>query len=206
MNEIIISENRLSESTFITSPLVDIALHKIGAISYAITEKGNGMRFAFASSELTKYLARRQDQKITDVKLLKQSPVIGYEEDETLILRLKLGNGKVVMLNKYDHLFEYEPVILEEGEGILTSAHKQWALPADSVAGLMLLSQRMIHTIEDIAEEGQHSYLIHLLWREYRLALEISGDDECERLCVEGEFMAFSVKRFAHGLFVFDHP
>jgi serine/threonine protein phosphatase 1 len=26
-----------------------------------------------------------------------------------------------------------------------------------------------------------------------------------ERICVEGEFMSFSVKRFAHGLFIFDY-
>ncbi|PXA05736.1 hypothetical protein DDZ13_02375 [Coraliomargarita sinensis] len=205
MNEINISEDRLSESTIFTSPLLDIALHKVGAITFAITEKSYGLRFAFASAELAKYLERQQNPNITDVKLLRQHPVVGYEEDETLILRLKLDRGKVVMLNKYDHIYEYEPIILEEGDGILTSAHKQWGLPAESVAGLMLLTRRMIQTVEDIADEGQHSYLIHVLWQEYRLALEISGCSEAERISVEGEFMAFSVKRFTGELFVFDH-
>jgi hypothetical protein len=205
MNEINISEDRLSESTFLTSPLLDIALHKIGAITYAITEKNCGMRFAFSSAELTKFLTSREELKINDVKLLKQTPVIAYEEDETLILRLKLNDGTVMILNKYDHIYLYEPVVLEKGESILTSAHKQWGLPADSFAGLMLLTRRMINTIEDIADETQHGYLISVLWKEYRLAVESSRADECDRLCIEGEFMAFSVKRFVGGLFVFDH-
>jgi len=205
MNEINVSEDRISGSTFITSPMLDIALHKIGAITYGITEKGRGLRFAFASAELTKYLTRRKTKKITDVKLLRQYPLIGYEEDETNLLWLKFDDARIATLNKYDHVYEYEPTILEQGESILLSAHKQWGLPADGIAGLMLLTRRMINTVEDIAEEGQHAYLISVLWKEYRLAVENSGADEFERICVEGEFMAFSVKRFAHGLFVFDY-
>ena len=205
MNEININEGCLDGSTLISAPGIDIGLWKIGHISFAITEKGYGMRFAFASAELTKYLARREQYKITDVKLLKQYPIVGYEDDETNILRLKFDDAKVALLDKYDHIYEFEPIILERGESILTSAHKQWGLPAQGIAGLMLLTSRMIHTIEDIADEGQHAYLICILWKEYRLAVENSGADEFERICVEGEFMSFSVKRFAHGLFVFDY-
>jgi len=205
MNEINIDEGRLESSTLLSIPGIDIALWRIGHITYGITEKGYGLRFAFSSSELTKYLSRRKNHKITDVKLLKQYPLVGYEEDETNILWLKFDNAKVTFLDKYDHIYEFEPVIMERGESILTSAHKQWGLPADGIAGLMLLSSRMIHTIEDIADEGQHAYLISIIWKEYRLAVENAGADEFERICVEGEFMSFSVKRFAHGLFVFDH-
>ena len=205
MNEINISEERLKGSTLLSVPGLDISLWKIGHITYAITEKGQGMRFAFASAELTKYLARQKPKRITDVKLLKQSPIFGYAEDETNVLRIKFSDSKIATLDKYDHLYEFEPIIFEQGESILTSAHKQWCLPADGIAGLMLLTRRMINTIEDIADEGQHAYLINILWKEYRLALEKSGDDEFDRICVEGEFMAFSVKRFAHGLFVFDY-
>jgi hypothetical protein len=205
MNEININEGRLDGSILLSTAGMDIALRKIGHISYGVTEKGYGLRFAFASAELTKYLARRKKRKIIDVKLLKQYPIVGYEEDETNILRLRFDDSKVALLDKYDHVYEFEPVILERGESILVSAHKQWALPANGVAGLMLLTRRMIHTIEDIADEGQHAYLINILWKEYRLAVETSRADEFERICVEGEFMSFSVKRFAHGLFVFDH-
>ena len=205
MNEINISEERLKGSTLLSVPGLDIGLWKIGHITYAITEEGQGMRFAFASAELTKYLARQRPKRITDVRLLKQSPIIGYDEDVTNVLRIKFSDAKIATLDKYDHLYEFEPIILEQGESILTSAHKQWGLPADGIAGLMLLSSRMIHTIEDIADEGQHAYLINILWKEYRLAVESNGADEFERICVEGEFMAFSVKRFAHGLFVFDY-
>ena len=74
-----------------------------------------------------------------------------------------------------------------------------------SIAGFMLFTDRLIRTIEDIAEEGQHGYLVSVLWADYRLALESTGSNETDRVCVEGEFLAFSVKRFAHGLFVFDH-
>lgn len=37
-----------------------------------------------------------------------------------------------------------------------------------------------------------------------RFAVESSEADEFEQIDVEGEFMAFSVKRFAHGLYIFD--
>jgi len=205
MNEINISEERLNGAKLLSLPGLDISLWKIGHITYAITEKDQGMRFAFASAELTKYLARQKPKRITDVKLLKQSPIIGYEEDETNVLRIKFSDAKIATLDKYDHVYEFEPIILEEGESILTSAHKQWGLPADGIAGLMLLTRRMINTIEDIADEGQHAYLINVLWKEYRLAVESSDADEFERICIEGEFIAFSVKRFAHGLFVFDY-
>lgn len=205
MNEININEERLDGSTLLSSPGIDIGLRKIGHISYAITEREYGMRFAFSSAELTKFLSRRKNRKITDVKLLKQYPIVGYDEDETNVLQLKFDNAKIVTLNKYDHVYEFEPVILETGESILVSAHKQWGLPADGIAGLMLLTRRMINTIEDIADEGQHAYLINVLWKEYRLAIEDSGTDEFERICIEGEFISFSVKRFAHGLFVFDY-
>lgn len=205
MNEININEGRLDGATRLSSIGMDIGLWKIGHISYAVTEKGYGLRYAFASAELTKYLSRRKTTKITDVKLLKQFPVVGYEEDETHVLKLKFSDAKIATLDKYDYLYEFEPIIREQGNSILTSAHKQWGLPPNGIAGLMLLSSRMIHTIEDIADEGQHAYLINILWKEYRLAIENSGADEFERICIEGEFMAFSVKRFAHGLFVFDY-
>jgi len=205
MNEININEGRLDGSILLSTPGMDIALRKIGHISYGITEKGNGLRFAFASAELTKYLSRRKDRKIYDVKLLKQYPIVGYEEDETNVLRLKFDDAKVALLDKYDHIYEFEPVILEQGGSILTSAHKQWGLPAQGIAGLMLLTRRMIHTIEDVADEGQHGYLVSVLWSDYKLALESTGSNETDRVCVEGEFITFSVKRFAHGLYVFDH-
>ena len=54
----------------------------------------------------------------------------------------------------------------------------------------LLLPKRLIQTIEDIANEGQRAYLINVLWREYCLALENSGNDEFERLSIEGESMA----------------
>jgi len=205
MNEINITEERLKGSTLLSNPGADIGLWKIGHITYALTEKGYGMRFAFTSAELPKYLARNKKSKITEVKLFKQTPVVAYEEDETHVLKLRFSDAKIATIDKYDHVYEFKPIILEKGESILTSAHKQWGLPADGIAGLMLLTRRMINTIEDIADEGQHAYLIQILWKEYRLAIECSGADEFERISVEGEFMSFSVKRFAHGLFVFDY-
>jgi len=205
MQEININEERLDGSTLLSIPGIDIGLWKVGHITYAITEKGHGMRFAFSSAELTKYFSRRKSSKITDVKLLKQTPIVAYEEDETHVLRLRFSDAKIATIDKFDHVYEFEPIILEEGESILTSAHKQWGLPADGIAGLMLLTRRMINTVEDIADEGQHAYLVQILWKEYRLAIENTGADESERICVEGEFMSFSVKRFNGVLFVFDY-
>lgn len=206
MNEINISLERIREGKILSSPKLDIQLIKIGSISYAVISAHDDMVFfAFSSSQLTRYLSQLKGIKIIDVKLVKQSPITGDESDETNVLHLKLSDAKIAVLNKYDHLYEMDPVILKESKSVLVSAHKQWGLPAMSIAGFMLFTDRLIRTIEDIAEEGQHGYLVSVLWSDYRLALEATGSSETDRVCVEGEFLSFSVKRFAHGLYIFDH-
>lgn len=205
MNEINISEERLKNSTLLSSPGLDNELRRLGHITFGVFTKADGLRFAFASSELVKYLERRKGKKITDVRLLSQTAIVGDEVDDTKVLRLKFSDARVATLDKYDHLYEYEPIIAREVSSYLISPHKQWGLPPHGIAGLMLLTERMVHTIEDLADEGQHAYLIKVLWDDYRLALEDSGGDEFEQINVEGEFLSFSVKRFAHGLFIFDY-
>ena len=206
MNEINISLDRIRQGEILSNPKMDIQLRRIGKISFAVTSAYDGSVFlAFASSELARYLAQLGSKEILDVKLLNQTPITGDETDETKILQLKLSDGRVLVLNKYDHIYEMEPVILEKPDPILISAHKQWALPPQSIAGVMLLTERMVRTIEDIADEGQHAYLVSVLWSDYRLTLEATGQSEEQRISVEGEFISYTVNRFAHGLYVFDH-
>jgi hypothetical protein len=206
MNEIKISLDRIRDGKIISNPRLDIQLIRVGSISYAVFSAHDNMAFfAFSSSQLTRYLSQLEGKDIIDVKLVNQGPITGDESDETKVLQLKLSNAKIVVLNKYDHLYEMDPVILEESNSVLVSAHKQWGLPAMSIAGFMLFTDRLIRTIEDIAEEGQHGYLVNVLWADYRLTLESTGSNETDRVCVEGEFISFSVKKFAHGLYVFDH-
>lgn len=206
MNEIKISLERIRDGKVLSNPRLDVQLIKIGSTSYAVFSAHDNMAFfAFSSSQLTRYLAQLEGKEIIDVKLVNQTPITGDESDETRVLQLKLSNAKIAVLNKYDHLYEMDPVILKESNFLLVSAHKQWGLPAMSIAGFMLFTDRLIRTIEEIADEGQHGYLISVLWSDYRLALEATGANETDRICVEGEFISFSVKRFAHGLYIFDH-
>lgn len=205
MNEINISEERLKNSTLLSSPGLDIELRRIGHITFAVCDRNDGMRYAFASAELANYLGRCGTIKVTDVKLFKQTAVVGDESGDTLLLRLKLANAKIITLDNNDHIHQFEPVIARDLSSSLISPHRQWGLPPHGIAGIMLLSERLVLTIEDIADEGQHAYLIQVLWNDYQLALKVSGTSEHDRICVEGEFMTFSVKEFAHGLLIFDH-
>jgi|GEM_PF-2064724 len=206
MNQINIPLDRILDGRILSNPKLDIQLIRVGSISYAIFSAHDNMAFfTFSSSQLTRYLAQLDGEEIIDVKLVSQSPITGDESDETRVLQLKLSNAKIAVINKYDHIYVMDPIILEESNSILISAHKQWGLPAMSIAGFMLFTDRLIRTIEEVAEEGQHGYLVSVLWADYKLALESTGSNETDRVCVEGEFISFSVKRFAHGLYVFDH-
>jgi hypothetical protein len=206
MNEITLSEDRFADSTLISQPGLEIELRQIGSITFGLVTRSDGTpRFAFASAELAAYLAKRKDKRIIDVKLMQQTPIWGEEIDETKILRLKFSDARIITLDKYDHLYEFEPILSREISHALISPHKQWGLPPLSFAGLMLLTERMVSIIEDLADEGQHAYLIKILWDDYRLAIDESGANEFDQINIEGEFMDFSVKRFAHGLFIFDN-
>lgn len=205
MNEIKIPLERLENSELISHPQCLAELRRVGPVAFALRTQDDGKwPFAFASSALAQFL-KGLKSKIIDVRLLLQTPLVGDEIDETKILRLKLGNARIAILDKYDHLYEFEPSTEVDPRGHLTSPVKLWGLPPMSHAGFMLMTERMVSLVDSLAEEGQFHHLVYVMWRDFQLAMENTDWNEDDVITVEGEFMCFSVRRFAFGMFVFDH-
>jgi hypothetical protein len=204
MNEFKISLERLERSELISHSRCLVELRRVGAVAFAIKTRDDGQwRFTFTSAALAKFL-EKLETSILDVRLLSQTPIVGDESDETKILRLRLGDAKIIILNKYDHLYEYEPSTNVDPRGKLISPVKLWGLPPLSHAGRMLITERMATLIENLAEEGQFHHLIFVLWRDYQLAVNDITPNENDVITVEGEFMTFSVRPFAFEMLIFD--
>ena len=204
MNEFKISLERLERSELISHPKCLVELRRASPVAFAIKTRDDGQwRFTFASAALAKFL-KELKTKITDVRLLSQTPIIADESDETKILRLRLGDARIVQLDKYDHLYVFEPSTDVDPRGKLISPVKLWGLPALSHAARMLMTERMVSLVENLAEEGQYYQLIHVLWRDFQLAVNDTDQNENDIVTVEGEFMTFSVRPFAFEMFIFD--
>lgn len=204
MNEFKISLERLERSKLISHPRCLVELRRAGAVAFAIkTRDDDQWPFTFVSAALAKFL-KKLKTKIIDVRLLLQTPIIGDEIDETKILRLRLGNARIVILDKYDHLYEFEPSTDIDPRGKLVSPVKLWGLPPLSHAGRMLMTERMVSLVENLAEEGQYHHFVYVLWRDFQLAADEAHRGEDEVITVEGEVMMFSVRPFAFEMFVFD--
>lgn len=204
MTPVTIPVERFLNAELISASGLEIELRKVGRITFAVCLKNDHAHWhAFSSSELATALSKQQSNMIIDVKLLNQTPVYGEDIDHTNILRLKFANSTIITVDKYDHVYTFSPSIERAKQVKLISPHKQWGLPPLSIAGVMLFTQRMIEAVESIAEEGQHAYLVKVLWDDYRLVAKEYADEDAQ-ISVEGEFLAFTVKRFAHGLYIFD--
>lgn len=204
MNEFKISLERLERSELISHSKCLVELRRAGAVAFAIRTRDDGQwPFTFASAALAKFL-KELKTKITDVRLFSQTPIVGDESDETRILRLRLGDGRIIQLDKYDHLYIFEPSTDVDPRGKLISPVKLWGLPPLSHAARMLMTERMVSLVDTLAEEGQYYHLIHVLWRDFQLAVDDTNLNERDVITVEGEFMTFSVRLFAFEMLIFD--
>lgn len=204
MTPVTITHECFHASKLISPKGLEVELRQVGRITFAVCYKNDNEHWhAFSSSELATVLSKRRGNKIIDVKLLQQTPVFGNEIDLTHVLRLKFADATIMTVDKYDHVYTFSPVAQKAKQLKLISPHKQWGLPPLSIAGVMLLTQRMIEAVESIADEGQHAYLIKVLWDDYKLVAKDYADEDAP-ISVEGEFLSYTVKRFAHGLFIFD--
>lgn len=204
MNEFKISSERLERSELISHPKCLVELRRAGAVVFAVRTRDDGKwPFTFASAALAKFLERLKT-KIIDVRVLLQTPIVGDEIDQTKILRLRLGNAAIIQLDKYDHLYEFQPSFDVDPMGHLISPVKEWGLPPLSHAGRMLMTARLVALVDSLAEEGQYHHLVYVLWRDYQLAVRETDHDAEDAIAVEGEFMTFCVRPFAFEMFIFD--
>lgn len=204
MNQVSISKERLKSSELISHPKSAIQLRKVGDITFALCDsRTDELMLGFSSSALVRYLGSRERLQIINVRLVSQKVIIGLEPDDYLVLSMRLKDATLITLDEQDYIYESSPFISTHERGTLISPSKMWALPPEGCYARMLLTERMVHFLENLAEEGQHAHLVSMLWKEYELARDKSEPDR--RLSIEGEFMSYSVMAFAHGLVLFDH-
>ena len=204
MNEINISQDLVDGSILLSAPSSRLELRRIGKAIFALCHsKDQSIAFAFLSSSLLHFLNNSNSADILEVSLSLSKTLAGDPSGRTLVLRLKFSNGSIVTLNQTDYLYIAEPYIACENSGSVYSPSRKWGLTEPWFIKEMLLTERMISCLEDLGQEHL-SHLLFTLWKDFELHVKCSKPCRT-RITIAGEFMAFSVTPFAHGLFVFDY-
>lgn len=204
MNEINISNDLIDGSTLLSAPSASLELRRVGKAIFALCHpQDHSIALAFLSSSLIHCLEHSNAAEILDASLSLSKTMAGYPSERSLILRLKLGNGKLIILNQADELYIADPYTACDISGSLFSPSRRWGLTRPAQLEQMLVTERMATSLEDLGEEHL-PHLLFTLWQDFNL--HVSCSKPCRtRITVAGEFMAFSVSPFAHGLFVFDY-
>lgn len=203
MNEISkIDPHRIETGRNFSTPMAQQVLIQAGGIVFAVCERTSlKLLYGFASSTLARFLAETKKIQISDAQIIHQSIHIGCETESERILQLKVTDGSLVIVNSYDHLYLSTPYVSIRDRGKLLNPSQVWGLTANGFMSYMLLTERMVDFLECRAQDGQHGHLLKVLWREYQLATEHT---EQRTVSIEGEFLDFSAREFAHGLVIFD--
>ena len=204
MNEINISQDLVDGSTLLSAPGASLELRKIGKAIFALCHpKGQSIALAFLSSSLIHFLEHSNTAEMLDASLSLSRTMAGFPAERSLILRLKLSNGNLIILNNADELYVAEPYIGCDVSGSLYSPSRKWGLTEPWFIKEMLLTERMISCLEDMGQEHL-PHLLFTLWKDFELHVKCSKPCRT-RITIAGEFMAYSVTPFADGLFVFDY-
>lgn len=177
--------------------------YQVTPITYAIVEKrSKDLLFAFASSALARFFAANETVEVRDVFYIRNEVIFSTQPWPEKTLYIQLKTSRAIVLDSYDHLYVQESFrSLNSTRSLLISPHKMWGASPFRHFDVMLLTDRLVQTIESISDEGQQLHLVHILWQEFRL--EIGTTPPTERIEITGEFMQFSVRPF-NFLFVFD--
>jgi hypothetical protein len=203
MNEININPSRIEKAPCISCATASQQLRRIAKITFAITSsKDENTSFAFASQALADYLHTHQPE-ITEARLVYESGHPLDAADNKRILHLDLKSGERLHLNEHDQLRVSQRYQTKQRHIGIYSPYKLWQLPKQVYLCQMLVTERMFHFLEDLGDDGQHAYLLNILWKEYQLHLEQHGAS-ADRQKIQGEFMSFSAKTFSKGFVLFD--
>lgn len=203
MNEANVSIDRIASSEVISQPRSGLQLRRIEGTVFAVTEPTlEGYSYVFESPALRRYIEKFQPS-ICSVALIHQREVVGENENNQMRLELGLDDGHFVILNEKDQVFVAVPMADNINDSALQSPVKVWGLPAQLPYACMLLTKRLAETLDSLADDGQHAYLLNVLWKEYKLALsEAEQAEQTHR--INGEFMRFSARPFQRFLVLFD--
>lgn len=203
MNEINISLSRIEKASYISCATAAQQLRRIAKITFAITfSKDENASFAFASQALADYLHTHQAE-ISEAHLVYES---GHPHDvanNKRILHLDLKSGERLHLNEHDQLWVSQRYHNKQRHIGIYSPYKLWQLPKQAYLCQMLVTERMFHFLEDLGDDGQHAYLLNILWKEYQLHLDRHG--ACaDGQKIHGEFMSFRAKAFSQNFVLLD--
>lgn len=203
MNEINISQELIEDSILLTHPDVALQLRKVGrAIFVLCKNEDQALVFAFLSSALTHYFEQSASVDILEISLSVSRTMAGSPIERSLILRIKLRNGSLLLLNQTDDLYVAQPYIGCEPSGSLISPSRKWGIHDRGYLEQMLLTERLVECLEAFGGEARH--LLFTIWKDFELHVRCSKP--CRgRITIAGELMAFSVRPFCDGQFIFDY-
>lgn len=203
MNEINISNDRIETAAVLSTAASPVQLRRIEKNLFAVTSPTlDEPSYVFDSPALGRYLDQ-QHPTINAVALVKLCSLVGRNENWQLKLEIGLSNGHHLTLDQKDQLFEAAPVKGVVSDSVLQSPVQVWGLAAELPFACMLLTKRLVESIDTLANDGQHSYLLNVLWKEYERAADEAAEGSRTQT-IDGEFMRFTARPFHRHLVVFD--
>lgn len=203
MKEINLDINRTGEGQLLSHRISKIDLWQLGKVTFYLYEPVSGdIIFAFASDSLGRFVVANDKVEIRDVKLTVEHTLPG-RTNETKRLHLTLQTREIVTLHEDGLIYRAQPLHPRplEYTGRLLSPQKIWGGNPMSYLSLILISERLFDTIEDLANDGNQLELIEVLWMEFQRVLKAdpkkTGDYK-----IPGEFMEFTALRLPGRLFV----
>ena len=206
MKEYNIDITRLHEANLLTHRISRLELHQMGKVTFFIREPvSDQVIYAFTSPALGRFITTSQALDIQDVQLVLEQKIPGDGEQKK-VLKLTLNTREIIVIDEEDLIFKAQPLHPRplEYTGRLLTPCQLWGGEPMSYLSLILLTDRLVDTIEDIAQGGNQLELIDVIWREYQRDLKAGRISLKMRHKISGEFLEFTAKRVGGLLVVFD--
>jgi len=117
------------------------------------------------------------------------------------MLILKSNDGTHVSLNELDEIR-----VAKKWKTKFLTATKAWGMPPDGHLARMLLSPRLVASIEELSLDDETAYrrqILLLMFQEYQL-LKASQKTACDPILINGEHFRFKAKPYNTALTFFD--
>lgn len=202
MKEINIDIDRSGEGELLSHRISKNQLWQLGKVTFYIRDPvQNCILYAFASPALGRFMVANEKTEIHDVKLAAEQ-ILPNRTGETKRLHLTLNTREVVIVQEDDLIYQAQPLHPRplEYTGRLLTPYRIWGGNPMSYLALILISERMFDTLEDLATNGNQLELVDVLWREFQRELK-SDPKKTGNYKIAGEFMEFTAHRMP-GLFV----
>ncbi|PXA03874.1 hypothetical protein DDZ13_09545 [Coraliomargarita sinensis] len=205
MKEINIAISRLNEATLLSHRISKLELYQLGKVTFIIREPvDDKIVYAFTSPALGRFLTTSQTSDIREVQLVVEETMPDLDGRNKL-LKLTLSTREIVSIDEDDFICKSQPLHPRplEYTGRLLTPYQLWGGDPLSYLSLILVSDRLVDSIEDIALDGNQLELLDVMWREYQRDLKAGRISLKERHIIYGEFLEFTAKRIG-GFVVLD--